>query len=62
VDLILDDISPLRQLTPQALGATAHLFTPRAAYRFRTVTEPMMMPDDATEGKNPPDGAAITFS
>ena len=58
---ILDDVSPLRQLTPQALGATAHLFTPRAAYRFRTVTEPMMMPDDATEGKNPPDGAAITF-
>jgi photosystem II stability/assembly factor-like uncharacterized protein len=58
---ILDDITSLRQLTPQVVGAGAHLFTPRPAYRFRPITEPMTMPDDATEGKNPPDGADISF-
>jgi photosystem II stability/assembly factor-like uncharacterized protein len=58
---ILDDISPLRQLAPQTTSQAAHLFQPRAAYRLRPITEPMMMPDDPTEGKNPPDGAAINF-
>ena len=46
---ILDDITPLRQLTPQVVGAGAYLFTPRPAYRFRPITEPMTMPDDATD-------------
>ena len=59
---ILDDITPLRTLTPDVLNESAHLFAPRPAYRFRTITDPMMMPDDATEGRNPPYGAAITFS
>src|SRR5262249_2222489 len=61
---VLDDITPLRQLTPQATqptAATAHLFPVRPAYRFRPITEPMMMPDDAAEGRNPPDGADINF-
>ncbi len=58
---ILDDVTPLRQLTPAAASESAHLFEPRAAYRFRLITDPMMMPDDPTEGKNPPDGAAINF-
>jgi photosystem II stability/assembly factor-like uncharacterized protein len=58
---ILDDITPLRQLTPQNLDARAHLFAPRPTYRLRNITEPMMMPDDATEGVNPPDGGPITF-
>ena len=34
----------------------------RPAYRFRPITEPMMMPDDAAEGRNPPDGADINFT
>src|SRR5205823_13065603 len=59
---ILDDITPLRTLTPDTLNEAAHLFPPRPAYRFRTITEPMSMPDDATEGRNPPPGADITFS
>jgi photosystem II stability/assembly factor-like uncharacterized protein len=58
---ILDDVTPLRQLTPQALGAAAFLFAPRATYRFRPITEPMMMADDPAEGKNPPEGADINF-
>ena len=32
---ILDDITPLRALTPEVLDADAHLFAPRPAYRFR---------------------------
>ncbi len=31
---ILDDLAPLRQLTPAALSEPVHLFTPRPAYRF----------------------------
>jgi hypothetical protein len=59
---ILDDITPLRTLTPDALNEAAHLFPPRPTYRFRTITDPMTMPDDATEGRNAPYGADITFS
>ena len=59
---ILDDVTALRQLTPETAAETAHLFTVRPAYRFHLITDPMMMPDDPTEGKNPPDGAAINFS
>ncbi|HEX7138437.1 MAG TPA: hypothetical protein VF219_11345, partial [Vicinamibacterales bacterium] len=59
---IVDDISPLRTLTPEALREPAHLFAPRPAYRFRNITEPMTMPDDASEGRNPPYGAALTFA
>jgi photosystem II stability/assembly factor-like uncharacterized protein len=58
---ILDDVTPLRQLAAQAPASAAQLFAPRAAYRFRLITDPMIMPDDPTEGKNPPDGAAINF-
>jgi hypothetical protein len=58
---VLDDITPIRQLTPQATAAAAHLFALRPAYRFRPITEPMMMPDDAAEGHNPPEGADINF-
>ena len=58
---ILDDITPLRQLTAQVLSANAHLFAPRPTYRFRPVTEPLMAWNDATEGRNPPEGAAISY-
>ncbi|MBI3402340.1 MAG: sialidase [Acidobacteria bacterium] len=58
---ILDDITPLRTLTPEVTNATAHLFAPRPAYRFRNITEMMAMPDDAAEGHNAPYGADINF-
>src|SRR5204863_3122303 len=48
---VLDDITPLRQLTPESAAAASHLLAPRPAYRFRAITEPMMMPDDAAEGR-----------
>jgi photosystem II stability/assembly factor-like uncharacterized protein len=59
---ILDDVTPLRTLTAETLGEAVHLFPPRPAYRFRTITEPMTMPDDPTEGRNPPYGANIDFT
>jgi photosystem II stability/assembly factor-like uncharacterized protein len=59
---ILDDVTPLRSMTAEVLNESAHLFPMRPTYRFRNITEPMMMPDDATEGRNAPYGAAVTFS
>jgi len=58
---ILDDIAPLRELTPQVLSADAHLFAPRPAYRFRAITAPATPYDDQTVGENPPYGADITY-
>ena len=58
---ILDDITPLRQLAADSRNAGTRLFAPRPTYRLRNITEPMTMPDDPTEGVNPPDGGPITF-
>jgi photosystem II stability/assembly factor-like uncharacterized protein len=58
---ILDDLTPLQQLTPQVQAAGAHLFKPRAAYRFRNHTAPFAPSDDPTAGQNPTYGAAINY-
>ena len=58
---ILDDVTPLQQLTPEVAEARAHLFSPRAAYRFRPITAPMTMFDDASAGENPPPGASLNY-
>jgi hypothetical protein len=58
---ILDDITPLRQLTPEVLASDAHLFPPRQAYRFRDITAPSTPYDDPTIGENPPYGADINY-
>ena len=58
---ILDDLTPLQQLTPQVLAADAHLFPPRPAYRFRSITAPSTPYDDPTIGENPPYGASINY-
>jgi hypothetical protein len=58
---IMDDITPLRQLTPQVLASDAHLFTVRPAYRFRNVTAPSTPYSDPTIGENPVYGAAINY-
>ena len=58
---ILDDVTPLRELTAQVLGAEAHLFAPRPAYRFRAITAPATPYDDQTIGDNPSYGAAINY-
>ncbi|HXZ18643.1 MAG TPA: hypothetical protein VEG63_01765, partial [Candidatus Acidoferrales bacterium] len=58
---ILDDITPLQQMTPQTAAESAHLFAPRDAYRFQGISEPAAVDYDASAGKNPPYGASINF-
>ena len=58
---ILDDITPLEQITEQA-ESSAHLFTPAAAYRVRRDTNTdTPLPADEPAGENPPDGAIIDY-
>ncbi len=58
---ILDDVSPLEQLGPDVRTAAAHLFAPREAWRFRTVTSYMADNQDPTAGENPPYGASLSY-
>ncbi len=59
---ILDDITPLEQLTPAIRAAAAHLFTPRSAYRFLTSEYSVReAADDPSGGKNPAYGASINY-
>ncbi|TDI45255.1 MAG: sialidase [Acidobacteria bacterium] len=58
---ILDDITPLQQLTAEVAASEAHLFEPKPAYRFRPITSPMAMPNDPSVGENPPEGASINY-
>ena len=58
---ILDDITPLQQITGQVLASDVHLFAPRPAYRFRNITAPSTPYDDPTIGENPRYGASINY-
>ncbi len=58
---IIDDLTPIQQMTDQVRAANAHLFPPHATYRFRPGTVPVTMSDDPTTGQNPPYGAAISY-
>jgi len=60
---ILDDISPFRQLSPNAETGEPHLFKPAPAYRVRRDTNTdTPLPPDEPAGQNPPDGAIIDYS
>jgi len=58
---ILDDITPLQQLSAGITSATAHLFPTRAAYRFRPITAPSTTYDDPATGQDPEYGAGINY-
>jgi hypothetical protein len=59
---VLDDISPLRQLTAEVAGGPAHLFAPARAYRVIRSTYPdTPYPPDEPMAANPPDGAVIDY-
>jgi hypothetical protein len=58
---ILDDLGPLQQLTPEVMNSAAHLFDPRAAYRFRFITAPSSTYDDPTTGEDPQYGASLNY-
>jgi hypothetical protein len=58
---IMDDITPLQQLTPEVAAKNVHLFTPRPAYRFQFNQTPMAFGHDMTAGQNPAYGASINY-
>ncbi|HMK38321.1 MAG TPA: glycoside hydrolase, partial [Bacteroidota bacterium] len=59
---ILDDITPLRQMTPQVAESPVTLFSPAPAWRVRwnTNTDTPLPPEEPA-GENPPDGAIIDY-
>ena len=60
---ILDDVTPLRQLTPAVTGAAAFLFRPETAIRVRwNMNTDTPLPPDEPAGQNPPDGAIIDYT
>jgi hypothetical protein len=59
---ILDDITPLRQLSAEVTKADATLFRPEVAYRMRRDTNTdTPLPPEIPAGTNPPDGAIIDY-
>ncbi|MGH7523900.1 MAG: hypothetical protein ACREK8_06310 [Gemmatimonadales bacterium] len=59
---ILDDISPLRQLTPAIAAEPAHLFKPGEAIRVRrNVNGDTPFPPEVPHAENPPVGAIIYY-
>jgi photosystem II stability/assembly factor-like uncharacterized protein len=59
---ILDDITPLRQITAEVASASAFLFAPQTAYRVkRNTNTDTPLPPEEPAGQNPPDGAIINY-
>lgn len=58
---ILDDVTPLQQMTADVLQSTMYLFRPRAAYRFRARERRQMGGRESEPGQNPPYGASINY-
>jgi len=59
---ILDDITPLRQMSAAVTAADAHLFAPATATRVRwNMNTDTPLPPDEPAGENPPDGAVLHY-
>jgi photosystem II stability/assembly factor-like uncharacterized protein len=59
---ILDNITPLRQLSPEVTRDPAHLFAPQLTYRVRRNNNTdTPLPPEEPAGQNPPDGAMIDY-
>ncbi len=58
---IVDDITPLQQLTDEVRRSAAHIFEPRDAYRFNERTTPAEQTIDNSAGENPPNAAFINY-
>ncbi len=59
---ILDDISPLRQISPNNALQDVLLFAPQEAYRVRwNLGTDTPIPQEEPAGDNPPDGAVIDY-
>ncbi|HEU4641952.1 MAG TPA: hypothetical protein VFS44_05795 [Gemmatimonadaceae bacterium] len=59
---VLDDVTPLRQITDSVLRAPSHLFRPAAAVRVRrSENTDTPLPPETPHGENPPAGAVIDY-
>ena len=58
---IVDDLTPLQQLTADVQARDAHLFKPRLAYRFLQKAGFDTPGGDPVTGQNPPYGATINY-
>lgn len=59
---ILDDITPLRQMSAQVTASDAFLFRPQLTYRVRrNVNTDTPLPPEEPVGQNPPDGAILDY-
>jgi hypothetical protein len=59
---ILDDITPLRQLSEKVARAEAYLYAPEEAVRLHRDRNPdTPLPPETPAGKNPPDGAVVDY-
>ncbi|MCX6134310.1 MAG: hypothetical protein NTU47_10905 [Ignavibacteriales bacterium] len=59
---ILDNVTPLRQISEQASTSAVTLFKPQVAYRVRwNLNADTPLPPEEPGGENPPDGAMIDY-
>jgi len=59
---ILDNITPLRQLSEKIAQAEAHLFAPQLTYRMRRNNNTdTPLPPEVPAGQNPPDGVMLDY-
>jgi photosystem II stability/assembly factor-like uncharacterized protein len=59
---ILDDITPLRQLTNKRINESTILYKPQNTFRVRWCMYPdTPIPQEEPAGQNPPDGAIINY-
>ncbi len=60
--LVLDNITPLRQIASRAVAGDTYLYKPQTALRIRgDMNPPTPWPPEMPSGKNPPDGAIIDY-
>jgi photosystem II stability/assembly factor-like uncharacterized protein len=59
---ILDDVTPLRQLSAQLANQSSILYQPQIAYRVRwDMYTDTPVPQEEAAGENPPDGAVLDY-
>ncbi len=60
--LVLDNVTPLRQIALKIAAEPMHLYAPQTALRIRgAMNPPTPWPPDMATGENPPDGAMIDY-
>lgn len=58
---VMDDITPIEQMTPAVMESAIYLFDPRQSVMWRGWSNRSLTSDKAFYGQNPPNGAMINF-